>query len=227
MKIVITGASKGIGQAEARRLSRGNKLFLVAENLTSFKKKIPGAEHFGSDLSEEDGVADFVRAVKAKTKTLDVLINNVGSYVSKKFDQEKWEDIDKMIDLNFRSHVLVTSGLLPLLRKSKNPHIIFMSSAGAKTAVIGESVYSATKAAVTKFADVLRNELAGKIKVTTIHSWGVNTWGAKDARNLLKPENVAEAVEFIITRDKNFLIESVDLSSINQWREGQAPWSPK
>lgn len=227
MKILITGASRGIGLAEAKRLSKGNELFLVAENKESFKEKVKNAKYFGHDLSEEDGVADLAKAIKEETKTLDVLINNVGSYVSKKFDQEKWEDVDKMIDLNFRSHVLVTSGLLPLLRKSKNPHIIFMSSAGAKTAVIGESVYSATKAAVTKFADVLRNELTGKIKVTTIHSWGVNTWGAKDAKTLLKPENIAEMVEFIITRDKNFLVESVDLSSINQWREGQAPWSPK
>lgn len=69
----------------------------------------------------------------------------------------------------------MTKKLVPMLLKSKNPHIVFMSSMSAKNRIVGESVYAATKAGIMQFAHVLRNELAGKIRVSTIHSWGVNT----------------------------------------------------
>ena len=97
----------------------------------------------------------------------------------------------------------------------------------AKSSIVGESVYGATKAAITNFANILRNELSGRIKVSVMHAWGVNTWGAKAAHLLLRPEDIAEALEFIITRNKKFLVESMDMSNIRQWRGGQAPWSPK
>lgn len=66
------------------------------------------------------------------------------------------EEISSQIDVNLKSHILLTKKLLPLLMKSENPHIIFMSSMAAKTGVIGESVYAATKAGISKFAEILR-----------------------------------------------------------------------
>ena len=81
----------------------------------------------------------------------------------------------------------------------------------AKNRIIGESVYAATKAGIMQFAHVLRNELAGKIRVSTIHSWGVNTWGDTESAAILIPENIAEALDFIISRERPFLVESIEL----------------
>ncbi|MBC8487852.1 MAG: SDR family oxidoreductase [Bacteroidetes bacterium] len=83
--------------------------------------------------------------------------------------------MNRLITLNLHSQLLLTKKLVPMLLKSKNPHIVFMSSMSAKNRIVGESVYAATKAGIMQFAHVLRNELAGKIRVSTIHSWGVNT----------------------------------------------------
>lgn len=229
MKILITGASRGIGLAEAKILDDGhNELFLVAKSMDSFLgKKFKKADLFIHDLSRKEEISKLLAEVKLKTKSLDVLINNVGVMVMKKFEEMSNEEINLLLDVNLRSQLLLSKGLLPLLRKSENPQIIFMSSMAAKSAIIGESVYSATKGALTNFANVLRNELSDRVKVSVIHSWGVNTWGAESRAPLLNPKNIAELVKFILTREKSFLIESIEVGHIAQWRGGNAPWSPK
>ncbi len=226
-KILITGASKGIGRAEALRLNGEYKLFLHASKLSSFKKDIEDAHYFGYDFSKTASVNAFVEEFKKETDTLDVLINNVGIMILEKFADFKDEDINTLITLNLHSHLLLTKKLIPMLLKSKNPHIVFMSSMSAKNQIEGESVYAATKAGIMQFAHILRNELAGKIRVSTIHSWGVNTWGDPEGSPILVPENVAEVVEFIISRERPFVIESIDLSHEKQWKGTKAPWTPE
>ena len=226
-KILITGASKGIGNAEAQRLSPNSELFLHASEQSSFENKISNAHYFGYDFSKIENVDVFVNELKEKTDKLDVLISNVGIMILESFANFKDEDINTLITLNLHSHLLLTKKLIPMLLKSKNPHIVFMSSMSAKNQIEGESVYAATKAGITQFAHVLRNELAGKIRVSTVHSWGVNTWGDPAGSPILVPENVAEVIEFILDRERPFVIESVDLSHELQWKGTHAPWSPE
>ena len=226
-KICITGASKGIGLAEAQLLSKDNELFLHATQLSSFKNcEIDNAHFFGQDFSNIDTIEKFVTQLKEKTETLDVLVNNVGVMVISSFSEFSDNDINKMITLNLHSQLLLTKKLIPLLLKSKDPHIVFMSSMSAKNRIIGESVYAATKAAIMQFAHVLRNELAGRIRVSTIHSWGVNTWNDKENAPILTPENIAETLEFILSRERPFLVESIELGHENHWNGARAPWSP-
>jgi NADP-dependent 3-hydroxy acid dehydrogenase YdfG len=131
-----------------------------------------------------------------------------------------------LLDLNLRSHILLTNALLPLLRKSDNPQIVFMSSMAAKSSIAGESVYAATKSGITNFANVLRNELGPEIRVSAVHAWGVDTWGAPKPEEFIRPQDVAEAMEFIISRPATVMVESIELGNPMQWRGGQAPWSP-
>lgn len=227
MKIAITGASRGIGLATSRQLNKtSNTLYLTASSKDSFKEHLPGAVELSSDLAAPDGVKKLADEIAAQTDSLDVLFNNVGVMIMKKFEQMTPEDINHLLDLNLRSHLLLIRQLLPLLEKGNNPQIIFMSSMAAKSSIVGESVYAATKSAITGFAGVLRNELSGKMRVTAIHAWGTNTWGADESIPLIKPEDIAEVVDFIIARPKTMMVESIDLSNPYQWRGGQAPWSP-
>lgn len=225
-KICITGASKGIGLAEANLLNN-NKLFLHASGLKSFKDIQEKNNYFGYDFSKTENVSKFAEDLKSKTDSLDVLINNVGVMAIHKLEDFTDEEIDNMININLRSHIILTKKLLPLLLNGKNPHIIFMSSMSAKNRIIGESVYAATKAGIMQFAHALRYELAGKIRISTIHSWGVNTWNDVDGAAILTPENIAETVEFILSRKRPFLVESIELGHENHWNGASAPWSPK
>jgi len=227
MNILITGASRGIGLAAAKQLDGpNNKLFLVATSESSFKGTFQNAVLLAADLTKPEEVSKLAQDVVAQTDTIDVLINNAGIMVMKKFEQMSGEDINLMLDLNLRSHILLTNALLPLLRKSDKPQIIFMSSMAAKSSIVGESVYAATKSGITNFANVLRNELGPEIRVSAVHAWGVDTWGAPKPEEFIQPQDVAEAMEFIINRPATVMIESIDLSNPTQWRGGQAPWSP-
>jgi len=227
-KICITGASKGIGLAEAKLLSENNKLFLHASKKDSFKNlTIENAHLFGHDFTNLENVTNFVEDLKQKTDSLDVLVNNAGLMFIEKFSDFPDKDIRTLLTLNLHAQLLLTKKLIPLLLKSKDPHIIFMSSMSAKNRIIGESVYAATKAGIMQFAHVLRNELAGKIRVSTIHSWGVNTWNDTEGAEILTPENIAETLEFIISRKRPFLVESIDLGHESHWNGAAAPWSPK
>lgn len=227
-KICITGASKGIGLAEAQLLSKDNEMYLHASNPSSFDKiSITNSTLFGYDFTKMENVDLFVEVLQQKTNSLDVLVNNAGLMFIEKFSDFPDKDINTLITLNLHAQLLVTKKLIPLLLKSKDPHIIFMSSMSAKNRVVGESVYAATKAGIMQFAHVLRNELAGKIRVSTIHSWGVNTWDDKEGAEILTPENIAETLEFIISRKRPFLVESIDLGHESHWNGASAPWSPE
>lgn len=226
-KICITGASKGIGLAEAKLLSKNNELFLHASKLNSFDDIfIPNSTLFGYDFTKTENVNLFVKDLKQKTDSLDVLVNNAGLMYIEKFSDFHDKDINTLITLNLHAQLLVTKKLIPLLLKSKDPHIVFMSSMSAKNRIIGESVYAATKAGIMQFAHVLRNELAGKIRVSTIHSWGVNTWNDKEGAEILTTTDIAETLEFIISRKKPFLVESIELGHEAHWNGAKAPWSP-
>lgn len=227
-KICITGASKGIGLAEAKLLSKNNELFLHASKLNSFDNiSIPNSTLFGYDFTKTENVNLFVKDLKQKTDSLDVLVNNAGLMYIEKFSDFQDKDINTLITLNLHAQLLVTKKLIPLLLKSKDPHIVFMSSMSAKNRIIGESIYAATKAGIMQFAHVLRNELAGKIRVSTIHSWGVNTWNDKEGAEILTTTDIAETLEFIISRKKPFLVESIELGHEAHWNGANAPWSPK
>lgn len=180
-------------------------------------------------MSKTKEVQLLAQSIKKDTDSLDVLINNVGTMIMKRFEDMTLTDIEHLIDLNLKSHLLLTRELLDLLLKSKNPTIVLMSSMAAHSSIIGESVYSATKGAITNFAKILRNEFEGKIRVCVVHAWGVNTFGANDEeakQQILNPEKIAEAVEFIITRSPEFVVESIELGAIEQWHGGLAPSSP-
>ena len=101
-----------------------------------------------------------------------------------------------------------------------------MSSMAAKSSIVGESVYAATKSGITNFANVLRNELGSEIRVSAVHAWGVDTWGAPKTEEFIQPQDVAQTMEFIVSRPATVMVESIDLSNPVQWRGAQAPWSP-
>lgn len=75
-----------------------------------------------------------------------------------------------------------------------------------------------------QFTHVLQNELTRKIRVSTIHAWGVNTWNDTADAAILVPENIADTLEFIISKDLPFLVELIELG--HEAHGSHSPWSP-
>jgi NADP-dependent 3-hydroxy acid dehydrogenase YdfG len=119
------------------------------------------------------------------------------------------------IIVNLRAPILLTHAMLPLLEKGSRPIVMNVSSIAALSIPAGQSVYSASKAAVTAFSHVLRKEWNPRgIRVTVIHSAGVSTWNAPEPYKLLRPEDVGRLIHFILTADRNCQIDEVTLSAL-------------
>ena len=106
----------------------------------------------------------------------DLLINNAGFMLPfAKFEKYSDEEINDIVNTNFMSIINSTKILLPLLRKSTTPAIVNISSAAGKCAVVGQSMYCATKFAVKGFTDTLRVEYNKQVYVCGVHPGFIKT----------------------------------------------------
>ena len=207
--ILITGASQGIGAAIAKTFARdvkGCRLALVARNERKLQtvakacgKLGATAEAFGCDVADEQSVGEMAKAVFARFRRVDVLINNAGAFTPGPFVETSVAEFDRLIAVNLRSAFLVTQAFLPPMLKRKSGDIIFMSSIAGLDAYPNATAYCAAKFGVTGMAKVLRAETQSQgIRVCCVHPGA--TWTPSWAGSGVKPtrmmpaEDVAQAI---------------------------------
>ena len=212
---IVTGASKGIGKVIALKLASLNyALVLVGrseKHLAALKQQI---EEMGSsclslavDLSEESAPEKIVRETIAHFGQIDLLVNNAGlaqSAAISETDIETWNNIFKV---NARAPFFLCKAAVPFLKKSEKPIIINISSVVGFKGYAGQAAYASSKHALTGFTKVLAKEVqADGIRVHLISPGGVNTEMVQEMRpdinteELIQPEEIAELVEFLVTR---------------------------
>ncbi|MCE0724832.1 MULTISPECIES: SDR family NAD(P)-dependent oxidoreductase [Legionella] len=168
----ITGAASGIGEAVAKEMfARGYQLILSDCNQTALKQVASStqADIFVFDVRKRSQNLKAGTKIKEKYGYVDVVFLNAGKYEAvdvKNFDSMIVEEI---IQTNFLSMIYGVEAALPLLRASKQPHLVGMSSAMSNICLPRAEAYGASKAAVRSFFQGLRIELAKeKIAVSTI-----------------------------------------------------------
>ena len=212
---IVTGASKGIGKAIALKLASLNyALVLVGRNekdLDAVKEliKVTGSAclTLAVDLSNEDAPEIIVRETLARFGRIDLLVNNAGlahSAAISETDIETWNNIFKV---NARAPFFLCKAVVPFLKLNENPIIINISSVVGFKGYAGQAAYASSKHALAGFTKVLAKEVQGDgIKVHLISPGGVNTEMAQEMRpdidleQLIQPEEIAELVEFLVTR---------------------------
>ena len=157
-KIVITGATRGIGYEIAKGFtSQGGSLFINSrniENLIKAKKKINGANLniFPADLTSILEAKKFYEFVKKNTKSIDILICNIGySTPNNIIGEENYDDWQNSIHLNLFSAINSIYYFKKLLKKSKNPSIVCISSICGVNSLGAPIDYSVSKAALISF----------------------------------------------------------------------------
>ncbi len=164
MNIVITGCSKGIGAELVKLLTINHKVYGLSRDLESLHKlksnlANPSNFHFlQADIKElkKDVVTNFI-----DVNTVDVLINNAGLLVNKKFSEISYEDYKNVMDVNFWGVFHLTQILLDKLSLAKG-QIINISSMGGvnySSKFPGLSLYSSSKGALTILSECLAEEL--------------------------------------------------------------------
>jgi NADP-dependent 3-hydroxy acid dehydrogenase YdfG len=182
----ITGASSGFGKACAEKFAahgydlilngrRENRLEKIKEELE--KKYNTAVLVSVFDVRSREAVQTAINKLPEEWQTIDVLINNAGLALGRDyFDEADLDDWDTMIDTNLKGLLYVTRALLPMLKKSSQPHIINMGSVAGKEIYEKGNVYCTSKAAVDALSHSMRIDLLRHhIKVTAIHPGAAET----------------------------------------------------
>ncbi len=183
--VVITGASGGLGFCISKMLIQKYNctVFAIARNehkLLKAKSSLNNLEDkfipFIFDVNDKSAWANFTNNLTDNNIQIDVLINNAGFMLPFcKFEKLAEDEIDEIVKTNFISSVYITKTLLPLLKKSSTPAIINVSSSAGQCAVIGESMYCATKFAMRGFTETLIQEYKKQIYVAGIYPGFIKT----------------------------------------------------
>src|ERR1700719_4532087 len=163
---LITGGSRGIGAAIAKRLAAdgANVAITYTKGADAAASVVKEIEHAGrkaiaiqADAADADAVAAAVEKTVATFGRLDVLVNNAGTAIPKKFEETTLEELDRVIDINVRGVFATTQA--PLKHMRDGGRIIMIgSSVGERVLVPGLVPYSATKGAVKIFTQALSRE---------------------------------------------------------------------
>lgn len=162
MKILITGASTGIGREMARKLGKaGNSLILVARNeklLNELKEEIGGnCAVFASDLAKAENCESLYE--KFRNENIDVLINNAGFGLFGRFEDTPLEREMNMIDLNIKAVHILTKRFLGDFEERGCGYILNVASSAAFLPGPLMAVYYATKAYVLRLTEAVSEEL--------------------------------------------------------------------
>lgn len=232
--VVITGASSGLGKELAKIYSNNNySLVLCGRNEQGFEEfKKNDAEIIIGDLTQNSTLNEIADIVQNKKKKIDILINNAGIVYIQPFENNTDEQLDRIFEINVKSHIKLTQKLYPLMKKQHSGHIINIISAAGMEPKINHTMYCATKFAIRGFTDALRLEAKeSNIKVTGIYPGGIKTHifdklsQKIDQSTFMDPRDVAEAIYNLsqvtnVSPDSLILSRMSSVSSVSLYRKG-------
>lgn len=225
---VVSGASRGLGKAITQALIKeGAAVYGLARStsdLENLASQLGSSFHpVAMDITDSDAVRRWVKENFHLELVPHILVNNAGSGVFGKIDElplEKWK---QMVDTNLHGMYYLTSALVPLM-KAAGGHIINIGSILGKTTSGGKAAYSATKYAMQGMSEALFKELRGNnIKVSLVNPGSISTEfftesGIQPNEDMLRPEEVAEVVIFLLKTPQNVLIDELTLRPLNPRR---------
>jgi len=165
-KIIITGASGGIGRSivekfvnlDGKVLATGTKI----EKLENLKKDFPNISIHKFDISEHVKIDEFIEKANNQLGGLDILINNAGVNNDNLSLRMKYEEWKKVIDINLSSTFLLTKSAIKKMLKNKYGRIINVTSIVGHTGNLGQANYAASKAGIIGMTKSLAIEYAKK-----------------------------------------------------------------
>jgi NADP-dependent 3-hydroxy acid dehydrogenase YdfG len=235
---LVTGASSGIGAATAVALGRqGARVALVARRrgrLDAVRERIRDqggvALSVEADISDRDQAPGAVARAVAEFGRLDTLVNNAGIMLLGTALRSSVEDWERMVALNVMGALYITHAALPHLVSAAEDSprrvadVINVSSTAGRIARPGSGVYALTKFGLTAFSESLRQEcLSRRVRVSVVEPGTVDTeilsHVGEDVRQTVQsqvesiepllPEDIAEAIVHIVTRDRRVAVNEV------------------
>lgn len=242
MKVLVTGASAGIGEKIVTRFAKEGHHVIAAARRTEPLKQLQAQFPdqilpLSLDIRNRQQVEDGLKNLPDSWKDIDVLVNNAGLARGLELSQDAdLNDWDEVIDTNNKGLLYVTRLVLPLMLERQQGHIINMGSIAGSWPYKGGNVYGASKAFVRQFSLNLRTDLHGTpIRVTNIEPGLVSDTEFSEVRfkgdkakaqevyqgtQALKPEDIAESVFWVATQPPHVNINTLEIMPVCQTYAG-------
>ncbi|MBU0475930.1 MAG: SDR family NAD(P)-dependent oxidoreductase [Bacteroidetes bacterium] len=224
----ITGANSGIGKSITHQFAKSD-IFCVAsarrkDALVRMKDEVSeisnNIEIFPLDISSSDEISDVSKKI-LKKYDIDCLINNAGITTFTAAEDDSIEDVIAIIQINLIGSIATIQSLIPHFKKRGCGIIINILSVVATKVLKNSSIYSASKAGLLTYANVLREEVRKyNIKVINILPGATKTpiWSSemlnKYANKMMSPDDLAKFIYHIYTLDSNLVPEEITIRPI-------------
>jgi hypothetical protein len=204
---VITGAGSGIGRALALELARRGARLAVSDidtvglAATGRQVRIIGAEVHETrlDVTDRAAVLRYADEVADHFGAVHLLINNAGIAFTGDIEELSFEQLERVMAVDFWGVVNGTKAFLPHLIAGGDGHVVNISSVFGLLSVPGQGAYNAAKFAVRGFTEALRQEMlvnGHPVRVTCVHPGGVKTAIARNAGSVASRDHGADAEHF-------------------------------
>lgn len=235
---LVTGASSGIGAATAHSLAaQGATVALLARRRERLEELAGAIRAEGgtamvveADITDRQRAEEAVERVVGELGRLDTLVNNAGLMHIAPVADASVDEWDQMLQINVQGLLYVTRAALPHLLKAAEDSprgvadLVSISSTAGRVARPGTAVYNLTKYGLNGFAEALRQEVMQKrVRVSLVEPGTVDTElsshlsdGVREAietqikdMELLRPEDIADAVTYVVTRDRRVAVNEI------------------
>lgn len=226
---LITGATGGLGSNLAEILLENNcNLFLTSKNNLKLKKLQEKLEKrninnceisfFAGDLTKISDINKIISKVRENFKTIDILINNAGIFLSKPIHKSKIDEFQNIFDVNVKAPFLFSKEFVKDMKKKKWGRIINIGSSSSYHGFSEGVIYCSSKHALLGLSKSLFEEFKkSKIRIFCISPGSIKTkMGKLDKKQnyetFLDPKEVAEYIVFCISFDKELISEEIRLN---------------
>jgi len=226
---LVTGASRGIGRAIARRLAAlGASVALCGRNRAALEQTARGMENHGArvffqvaDVTRCSEIVDFVSKAETTLGPANILVNNAGIGLFGPAHEKSESDWDITLDTNLKSVFLVSKAVVPSMIRRGSGDIINIGSLAARNTFAGGGIYCASKWGLLGLSGCMAEDVRGHgIRVSVILPGSVATDFSgprvKEASRVLRPEDVAHAVETIVTQAPGSFLSEIHVRPLRK-----------
>ncbi len=224
--ILVTGASSGIGRAIARNLlQQGHHVIGVSRDSGKFIRQTANFTPVQLDLSRLKELPQKIRELETAVPGIDGVVLCAGRGQFGSVEEFSYAQIEGLMTLNFTSQAFLVKALLPALKRKEHADLIFIGSEAALKGSRKGAMYCASKFAVRGFTQALREECGkSNVRVCLINPGMVKTAffdplsfePGDESCNFIEPEDVAEAVSYVLNSRAQIVVDEINLSPLNK-----------